>query len=107
MNDELLKRMMPAMVAQMDAEMTAHGERQRAWDIFVASLRDYAHKFDYTAVLLELTDAHDGYWARGVVPLRDEIAQFAEGYGWPDTLRAIAAAMQADEQVRREAMDRR
>jgi hypothetical protein len=36
-----------------------------------------------------------------------ELKAFAAEHGWPDTLRAIAQAMAADERHRRELVDRR
>lgn len=124
MNDELLKRMMPAMVAQVDAEMEAHHERQQAWDIFVASLRDrmaedakcgwsdlpacpmlydIARIYRHGSVSYAYVDGN----ANDLSPIQVEIKQFAEGYGWPATLRALAQGMEADETLKKELDGRR
>lgn len=87
-------------------EHEAEQIRQQAWDVFVASMRDEANAWGWDTVVLTLADVYAGRF-RDIDVRETEIAQFAAGYGWPDTLRAVAAAMQADEQFKRQAEARR
>jgi hypothetical protein len=78
--------------------------RQRAWEDFVAVLRN-----GRTSVLLRhaadlIEDRRDPFYR---TPIKDQIDTFAQAHGWPATLRAIAQAMQDDERHRRELVDRR
>jgi hypothetical protein len=94
----------------VNPEHEADQIRQDAFAGFVASMRDYAHGDGWEAVVAEVPEAMKYLrvcYAAFETSIQKELMDFAEGYGWPDTLRAIASAMQADEQARREAMDRR
>ena len=89
-------------------ELEAETQRQQAWAIFVASLRDYAHRTRWCrsqlfAVLMDAADDEAG--DSGAVEC--EIRAFAGLYGWPDTLRAVAQALEADETQQRELEARR
>lgn len=91
-------------------EHDAAEAKRQAWDVFVASLRDYGHEGGWDWIMRRLSYAFNGDYTSLTGPCgtaERDIRQFAEGYGWPDTLRALAQAMQADEQMKREAMDRR
>lgn len=85
--------------------MTLLEERERELDetarqaraIFVASLRDFLSKYSLDF----------GGLAGGCDATDAEIRQFADLYGWPDTLRALAQAMQVDEQMKAECEARR
>lgn len=96
----------PTPLAQQEAD--AEATRQEQLDIFVASLRDYAHKYDWALLLACIPGAYEKRQAGWVVEgMRAEIDAFAEGYGWPSTLRAIAQAMEADDVAKRELESRR
>jgi hypothetical protein len=86
-------------------EAEAEEIRRQAFAVLVGSLRDYAHGGCWCIVLQALSDAYPP--AVPDLPVSQEIAQFAEGYGWPSTLRAIAQAMEADEALKRDADQRR
>jgi hypothetical protein len=88
----------------VNPEVEAEAVRQEQWAIFVASLRDYAFHDGWAEVLTAVTEAFDGFIGTAITM---QIREFAEAYGWPDTLRALAQAWQADEQAKREVMDRR
>jgi hypothetical protein len=92
-----------SLLAQQEAE--AEDVRRQAFEIFVGSLRDFAGWSSWERVVSGLFAAYSGRAADDVVDL--DIEQFAEGYGWPSTLRALAAAMDLDEQFKRQCGDRR
>jgi len=77
--------------------------RQRAWEDFVALLRN-GHTSTWLRHAADLLDGRtDPYYGTPHSVLTD----FAAEHGWPDTLRAIAQALQADEREKRELFDRR
>ena len=109
------------MTPLAEQERAAEEIRRTAFEVFVAAMRDYAAAWTWRNVIdgMDLAyraDAavgpkieachHDG--ERVTLPIFVcEIQHFAEGYGWPNTLRAIAQAMEADEQFKAEAEARR
>lgn len=88
----------------VDPQIEAEAIRLQQWDIFVASLRDAAFHDGWAEVLTAAAEAFDGFDG---TPLTAQIHEFAGLYRWPDTLRAIAQALQADEAFKAEAMARR
>jgi hypothetical protein len=107
----------PAIYGDTREDIEAERIRQEAWDIFVASLRDQMAAdssrgwSDLPACPLLYYLARTYRWndreRDGLSVVQADMLSFAERYGWPDTLRAIAQAMQADLDLQREALDRR
>ena len=94
----------------VDPLKEADDARLQAWDDFVAWVRDECHLGHLAWVFYRMAEAALIEWDNTPtenVEARGRIREFAEEHGWPDTLRAIAAAMQADERHKRELMDRR
>jgi hypothetical protein len=79
--------------------------RQQAWEDFVAAIREWAVDSGYEWVLYGCSKLFEGDTIE--TPMMRELKAFAAEHGWPDTLRAIAQAMAADERHRRELVDRR
>ena len=86
------------------AHEEAEAKRLEAWEDFVAAMRSGRPSVQLRLVA-ELLDGQSDPFYRTVA--KDTIRVFAEAHGWPDTLRAIAQAMAAEDQARRELMDRR
>ena len=91
-----------AFMAQADADRQ---QREQAREDFVKWAReryscDWRHLCGCVLNLAmdDVTDCTDNV---------DRVRDFAAAHGWPDTLRAIAQAMDADERERRELVDRR
>jgi hypothetical protein len=97
----------------VNPEHEAETIRQQAWDLFVAEVRDWAAAIKYGNVLEDLMHAYcalqmnPDYMPYGPGRFAYHAMLFSREHGWPSTLRAIAQAMQADEQAKQEAMDRR
>ena len=100
-----------AFMAQADADRQ---QREQAREAFVASVRKWAVDVHGFGNVLE--DVMHGYCALQMNPtympygpgrFAYHAMQFAAAHGWPDTLRAVAQAMDADERERRELVDRR
>ena len=94
------------------AEQEAQAEeiRRQARAVFVAEIRDWLATVGCGDVLADLEAAYRArrnstYYGPGRFAYHAML--FAAGYGWPDTLRAVAQAMESDEQAQRELMDRR
>ena len=92
----------------VDPLKEAEDARLQAWDDFVALMRTELERQTLPALLYDVGVAYAAVVSINSLhqPAR-QIYDFAEEHGWPDTLRAIAAAMQADERHKRELMDRR
>jgi hypothetical protein len=97
----------------VDPLKEAEDARLQAWEDFVALTREWDRLHRYGGVLEDLMH---GYCAASMNPdympygpgrFAYHAMQFAKEHGWPDTLRAIAQAMQDDERHRRELVDRR
>lgn len=96
------------LMADIRSEQAVEADAQRkdAEAIFIASMRDYAAQYSWPIMLRYL-------WFASVETddpvnaAENDIKQFAEIHGWPDTLVAIATAMRADETAKREAFERR
>lgn len=90
-----------------DPTIEAEAQRLEQWAIFVASLRDWAAHESWLEILEALPRVQSGFDFTGGDWPDGEIKQFSELHGWPDTLRAVAQAMQSDETAQREAFERR
>lgn len=90
-----------AFMAQADADRQ---QREQAREDFVAVLR-HGRSSVWLHHAAELLDGQRDPVYR--TSAKDALEAFAAAYGWPDTLRAIAQAMDADERERRELVDRR
>ena len=90
-----------AFMAQADADRQ---QREQAREDFVALLRNGRTSIWLRHAAELLDGQHDPFYRTSA---KDALEAFAEAHGWPDTLRAVAAAMDADERERRELMDRR
>ena len=90
-----------AFMARADADRQ---QREQAREDFVAWLRSQKGATDWGYVVTHLgwTFNHGA-----VTTIERALADFAAAHGWPDTLRAVAQAMDADERERRELVDRR
>ena len=88
----------------VDPLKEAEDARLRQWEAFVELCR-HGRPSVLLRHVAELLDGQRDPFYRSTA--KDEIEQFAAAHGWPDTLRAIAQAMQHEERVRRELMDRR
>ena len=79
--------------------------RTREWEAFQATLHGYAERYGWSDVLWHAWAAYQSRsWN---MSLHCDIRDFADVHGWPDTLRAIASALHADEQQKRELFNRR
>jgi hypothetical protein len=90
----------PAMTPLAEQEAQAKEIRRQAFAVFVASMRDEAARLSWAVICDGIADSFTESGSR-------EVQDFKDGWGWPDTLRAIADAMQADDTARREAFERR
>ena len=95
-----------AFMAQADADRQ---QRERAWEDFVIGLRLELQRHGLVVLLQIAATAYTRAPGSCVnfTPTEGHIRDFAAAHGWPDTLRAVAQAMDADERERRELMDRR
>ena len=82
----------------------AEDARRQALEDFVAWLMTGRASVQLRHVADLLDGLRDPYYDSIA---KREIDAFADAHGWPDTLRAIAQAMQMDERHKRELMDRR
>jgi hypothetical protein len=95
-------------------EAEAEEIRRQAFAVFVSEIGDWAAEGRGFGFVLGEIEA--GYRAARAIPGHNPYGPgrfayhamlFAEGYGWPSTLRAIAQAMEADEALKRDADQRR
>lgn len=86
-------------------EADAEAQRVQNWDVFVAGLRDHAHaRGGWGGIRLYLLDAiFKGISKRA----HDEALDFEGQHSFPELLRALAQAWQADDTAQREAFERR
>ena len=83
--------------------------REQAFELLVSSLRDALarHGRHYLFATLADAAAFDEPWGADSSVTEDQIKQFADTYGWPSAVRAIARALETDEQFKTELEARR